>query len=1174
MRVRLQAAVAALVAAGVLAGCGSGLAARTPAEPQLEFRHDIELFETTNGLTFALVRDTRTNLATVDVRYDVGAASDPSGLTGLAHLVEHVMFALRAAPGQPTIGDRLHDLALTFNANTTWDETHFTTTVAADRLEEVIELEATRMRATCDQLDEALFERERDIVLEEEAERSSPDSRLLVQLDGIVYGKDHPYARPIGSGEVAHATKADVCAFIEQHYAPSRAYLVVTGPFDVQQVRATIGHAFSTVPAREPLPVPDVPAPVFTGEQRRGKAPIAHPTALVLFSFPKWGAAGSLPYAIGRRLLASELEDADRDEPWIVGTGVTMLGGPRAPVLAVAVEVETADRLDSAAHEVFRRAARLRDYTDFDTSPLVSSVVLDELSRWDDLMDRGGWIADFLQYADHRWFMLDDLRVAAQGWQRHRDEVVAALRPEHALTVLLDRKEGGGRGRVADVRPVGTHELVPWRPPVDPGEADRPLVVGDVRSPVAVERYTLANGLEVALARDDRSPLVDVRLVFPVGTASQPPDEPLLAIAGAYLLGMPPTYVTRPVRIVHSPIRDAFTGDADVDETSTTFSVRGLAEASDVFVPGLDRLLRKGVYEASVLARVRQAVGEEERRALTTDDEVDQLEEVRFRKRLFGAHHPYAASAIAYAPALASLDTRMLGRWKAEHFRARGATLIVSGRFDVDRVKQQIASTFGAWNGSPPADLPPVPGATPPAGPGWLAVEDAAATQVAVRIGFASGSDGTNDRVARAVLAEMVLDQVREVREGLGASYGIESAYLGGAAGSALLVGGKIDETRVQVALPRLIAAIEALRDDDGVRRAAFVRARRRVLGQAQARIAGASSMADQLAAEARQGGTEADLDRQMHEVAAMTLDEVTRIARLDLERTRMTVEVRGRRAAVRGAFAALGATPDWLGQEPGHDDGDGEAGGVAAADTAAPAATSAEAGASIEASTRGGHPTETAPPEAPPTTPAPPAPPEPPEPPPLVDEPESAAARAARLADRLTVGDADNATGPRGRGYYQGDRRISLDEFLRISGHDGEADEIVTRHRTRVALTIVGSLTLAGTAAYAVIGHESCDGLVGQALEDCGDRAHGRSVREMGGVLAGGLLTLLGVELDRRIPDQETLRRYADEYNAQRAHDHAVSGASTPSTRSGPAITIAPAVTGGGAGLVVTGRF
>jgi len=61
----------------------------------------VSLFSVTNGLMVALVPESNTNLVKVDVRYRVGAADDPKGKAGLAHLVEHLLFTIRPKDKKP-----------------------------------------------------------------------------------------------------------------------------------------------------------------------------------------------------------------------------------------------------------------------------------------------------------------------------------------------------------------------------------------------------------------------------------------------------------------------------------------------------------------------------------------------------------------------------------------------------------------------------------------------------------------------------------------------------------------------------------------------------------------------------------------------------------------------------------------------------------------------------------------------------------------------------------------------------------------------------------------------------------------------------------------------------------------------------------------------------------------
>lgn len=108
----------------VPAGCGSGrgpirYGSLVVGERGFNYSHGVESFTLANGLVVALIPDEHANLVSVDVRYRVGAAQDPAGKAGLAHVVEHMMFEQRAEPGGPTLSDRLAIAALGHNAETT-----------------------------------------------------------------------------------------------------------------------------------------------------------------------------------------------------------------------------------------------------------------------------------------------------------------------------------------------------------------------------------------------------------------------------------------------------------------------------------------------------------------------------------------------------------------------------------------------------------------------------------------------------------------------------------------------------------------------------------------------------------------------------------------------------------------------------------------------------------------------------------------------------------------------------------------------------------------------------------------------------------------------------------------------------------------------------------------------
>jgi hypothetical protein len=131
------------------------------------------------------------------------------------------------------------------------------------------------------------------------------------------------------------------------------------------------------------------------------------------------------------------------------------------------------------------------------------------------------------------------------------------------------------------------------------------------------------------------------------------------------------------------------------------------------------------------------------------------------------------------------------------------------------------------------ADRAGYPAAAPEPGPAWLAVDAPTSIQAELTIGFAASSDPVADGAARAVLLAMLDDGLRDLRDGMGASYGVDVAYVDAGAGPTLVIRGAVGEAQAGAALARVLTTIAALRDGADAPRAAFVRGRQRALDHA-----------------------------------------------------------------------------------------------------------------------------------------------------------------------------------------------------------------------------------------------------------------------------------------------------------------------------------------------------
>ncbi|MGM0561837.1 MAG: M16 family metallopeptidase [Pseudomonadota bacterium] len=210
-----------------------------------------ESFTLDNGLQVVVVPNDRAPILTHMVWYRVGSADEPVGQSGIAHFLEHLMFkgTDKVEPGE--FSRLVAREGGQDNAYTSYDFTAYFQTIASDRLDMVMELEADRMTGLL--LEESEVNPERDVVLEERRSRvdNEPSSQLSEMVSAALY-LHHPYGRPIiGWEDEIRQLDADIALdFYETWYAPNNAILIVAGDTTVEEVRRLAETHYGDIPER------------------------------------------------------------------------------------------------------------------------------------------------------------------------------------------------------------------------------------------------------------------------------------------------------------------------------------------------------------------------------------------------------------------------------------------------------------------------------------------------------------------------------------------------------------------------------------------------------------------------------------------------------------------------------------------------------------------------------------------------------------------------------------------------------------------------------------------------------------------------------------------------------------------------------------------------------------
>ncbi len=200
---------------------------------------NITTFTLKNGMKGVVIEDHRAPVVTHMVWYKIGAADEVPGKSGIAHLLEHLMFKGTKKYGPGEFSRIVSANGGSENAFTSFDYTGYFQRVASDRLGLMMDMESDRMRGLI--LSKADVTTERSVVLEERSTRTddNPGALFAEQRAAALYLNQHYGIPVIGwRHEVKKLNRQDALDFYHKYYAPNDAVLVVAGDVDPANVQA------------------------------------------------------------------------------------------------------------------------------------------------------------------------------------------------------------------------------------------------------------------------------------------------------------------------------------------------------------------------------------------------------------------------------------------------------------------------------------------------------------------------------------------------------------------------------------------------------------------------------------------------------------------------------------------------------------------------------------------------------------------------------------------------------------------------------------------------------------------------------------------------------------------------------------------------------------------------
>lgn len=221
----------------------------------IKINFPVQKYSLKNGLTVLLHQDNTTPLISYHTWYKVGSRDEYQGVTGAAHMLEHMMFKGSKKYSGNEFDRILHENGIINNAFTTYDYTGFYQNLPSSKLELMMQLEVDRMSQLL--LREEDLTSEREVVKEERRWRvdNNPIMSLLELTMATVF-KVHTYKNPvIGTmKDISNYNVETLRSFYQTYYVPNNAVVVLAGDIKINETKRLIEKYYGSLPFKD-LPV-------------------------------------------------------------------------------------------------------------------------------------------------------------------------------------------------------------------------------------------------------------------------------------------------------------------------------------------------------------------------------------------------------------------------------------------------------------------------------------------------------------------------------------------------------------------------------------------------------------------------------------------------------------------------------------------------------------------------------------------------------------------------------------------------------------------------------------------------------------------------------------------------------------------------------------------------------
>ena len=845
-----------------------------------------------NGLTVLTQESHTAPVVSVQVWYRVGARNEAVGISGISHLLEHLMF--KGTRNRPVQFGRLFSaLGSVSNAFTSYDMTAYYGTVSSHKLEALLVLEADRMENLNLTLEQLASEK-RVVVSELQGYDNSPDYRLSQSVMHQAFAQ-HPYGWPVGGtpADVEGLTLEQVQQYYRQYYGPQNAVLAIAGDFEPSQLTDLVQRIFGILPAATPVALPDPPA--RTAQQSQAERPPAAPiwlrepgsTALIeavypipAVNHPDIPALDVLDavLSVGRhsRFYGALIEPglashAQSYSAALIEPGWYNLSIAVAPEQSIATTDQCLQAIIQTLQETpISRAELQRAKTQLTTHFILSNR---DVEAWASQLAYNQVVAGDYTYSDRYLTALmavsiEDVQRVAQTYLGPAQRTVGYFEPSQLIDTDLAGITAGQQTAedFSPAEPVNPAQVAQYLPPYKSTAA--------VHTQLLPTSVTLDNGLRLLLLPDASSPTFTLSGSVLAGNSLDPVTKAGLAqLTAATLLGGTDTEdATTLARMLEDR---GLSLEAHAYREGLEIEGYGLAADLPLLLQTLAAVLQRAVFPESELTLAQKRAIANLQMEL---DDPGRVGRRTLQQRLYPETHPFHSF-----PTLENLQsitrTEVLDFYQ-NYYRPDQTILVLLGDFDLFQVQGWVKAYFGSWQQPEPTvpqamlDDVPFPQAE------RLHCPLSGKPQIITYMGYPS-IRRSNPLFHIALVLNHILggDTLSsrlgsEIRDRLGLTYGIYSYFAAGRQAGTFMIEMQTAPADTETAIQSTVALLRNLREQ-GVSAAEVEAAKRTLINSYPVELASPDSLAQRLLLNAVDGLAISEIRTFPQQIEAVSLEAV-----------------------------------------------------------------------------------------------------------------------------------------------------------------------------------------------------------------------------------------------------------------------------------------------------------